>query len=90
MDCELGNQRQMIGGVKSALRKLFKVDILIMNDMVQACQWKKRRPTLGACFGVLRLLGRQSEQRLEEMLMRCCIKIARRNDGLRFSAQDGG
>jgi hypothetical protein len=52
---KVGNHRQVIGAIKLAWRKLFKPNMLIVDDMIQACQWQKCRPTLGPCFCVLRL-----------------------------------
>jgi hypothetical protein len=53
---KVGNHRQVIGAIKLAWHKLFKPNLLIVDDMVQACQRQKRRPTLGSCFCVLCLL----------------------------------
>jgi hypothetical protein len=52
---KVGNNGQVIGAIKLAWRKLFKPNMLIVDDMIQACQWQKCRPTLGPCFCVLRL-----------------------------------
>lgn len=86
----MGNNRQMIRAIKPTRYKLLKSNLLIVDDMVQACQWQQRRPTLGACIGIRHLRGCQLVQWLKKGISGSCIKIARRNDWLCFSPQEGG